>query len=69
MEYTLLERTVEHLENNLTSLQVELPTDDSTALDKLTKRRPKYPIKVLPAGRLTGYGSLTINGESFPESP
>ena len=62
-------RTLEQLEENLASLQVELSTDDIAALDELTQPRFNYPVTILPRGRLTGYGGLTINGESFPESP
>ena len=62
-------RTMEQLEENLASLEVELPADDIAALDDLTRPRFSYPINILSTGRLTGYGGLTINGESFPESP
>ena len=62
-------RTMEQLEENLASLEVELPADDIAALDDLTRPRLSYPINILSTGRLTGYGGLTINGESFPESP
>ena len=62
-------RTVEQLEENLVSLEVELPADDIAALDDLTQPRFNYPINILSVGRLTGYGGLTINGENFPESP
>ena len=62
-------RTLTQFEENLGSLEVELSTEDIGALDELTAPRFSYPISALPAGRLTGYGNLTINGESFPESP
>ena len=62
-------RTIEQLEGNLASLEVELRDEDVTALDELTKPRFNYPINILPGGRLTGYGGLNINGESFAESP
>ena len=62
-------RTLEQLEENLASLEVELPDDDIAALDELTQPRFNYPTSLLPGARLTGYGGLTIDGESFPESP
>lgn len=62
-------RTLEQLEENLASLEVELPADDIEVLDELTQPRFNYPTNVLPHARLTGYGGLTINGESFSESP
>lgn len=62
-------RTMEQLEENLASLEVELPADDIAALDELTQPRFNYPTNLLPGARLTGYGGLTINAESFPESP
>lgn len=62
-------RTLEQLDENLASLEVELPADDIAALDALTQPRFNYPTSLLPGARLTGYGGLTIDGESFPESP
>ena len=62
-------RTLEHLEGNLACLEIELPAEDIAALNDLTRPRFNYPMNMLPGGRLTGYGSLSINGESFDESP
>ena len=62
-------RTSEQLEDNIASLAIELSGADIEALDKLTRPRFNYPVQVLPHARLTGYGSLTIEGESFADSP
>lgn len=62
-------RTLTQLEENVASLTVELSASDIATLDGQTTPRFSYPVTTLPAGRLTGYGDLTINGESFAESP
>ena len=61
-------RTLEQLDANLASLGVELPVEDITALDDLTKPQLGYPMNVLPLASLSAHSSLTINGESFQES-
>ena len=61
-------RTMDQLEENLASLEVDLPADDIAALNDLTRPQFSYPISILPYARAYGYGGLTINGESFPET-
>ena len=61
-------RTLEQLDDNLASLDVELASEDIAALDELTQPRFGYPHAVLDRGRATGYSGLTINGETFPGS-
>ena len=62
-------RTLKQLDDNLASLGVELTSEDIAALDELTRPKFGYPMAVLSRGRSTGYAGLTINGETFPESP
>ena len=62
-------RTLQQLDENLAALDVQLLPEDIAVLDDLTRPNPGYPMSVLAAGRNTGYGGLTINGETFPESP
>ena len=58
-------RTIEQLEENLASLEVELSTEDIGALDELTQPGFNYPINILPRGRLTGYGDLNHQRREF----
>ncbi len=62
-------RTIEQLEDNLSSLEVELTEEDIAALDKLTAPQLPYPIDRLKPARKTAYAGLTINGETFKGSP
>lgn len=62
-------RTIDQLEDNLASLEVTLSEEELQRLSEATKPRFNYPNNVLPHARLTGYGSLNINGEAFDDSP
>ncbi len=62
-------RTMNQLEENLASLEVDLSADDIAALNDLTQPQFSYPMRILPYARTYGYGGLTINGESIPEAP
>ena len=62
-------RTMDQLQDNIASLNVELSSDEIESLNDLTKPKFIYPMSIVDRGRLTGYGGLTINGESFPDSP
>ena len=62
-------RTMDQLEDNLASLEVDLPADDIAALNDLTQPQFSYPMRILQYARTYGYGGLTINGERIPEAP
>ena len=60
---------MDQLEENLASLEVDLPAYDIAALDDLTEPQFNYPTRILQYARTYGYGGLTINGETYPEAP
>ncbi|MBZ0185561.1 MAG: aldo/keto reductase [Candidatus Obscuribacterales bacterium] len=58
-------RTVEHLEDNIKSLELELNREQVERLDEVSKPSLNFPHEFVKNAGPFGYGGTTINGETF----
>jgi hypothetical protein len=62
-------RTMEQLEDNLGSLEVELGAEHRHRLDDMTRPQLNFPAGFLENGGMFYQGGTTINGRSAPLWP
>ena len=62
-------RRLAQLEDNIGSLDIQLPKEAMTALDALTAPEPSFPAPYEAFSSMLQSGGMTINGESWPLSP
>jgi aryl-alcohol dehydrogenase-like predicted oxidoreductase len=62
-------RTVEHLEDNVASLEVKLSAEQMKALDAVSAPQLPFPIAFLQGAPAVIAGGTTINGEASQASP